>query len=55
MAVSIADVDGCVWQLTNDLHMSGSHRQYLFRVSQGFERNAMVGFRCMKDGERVDR
>lgn len=25
------------------------YRQYLLRVSQGFERNATVGFRCMKD------
>ncbi|MBA4850235.1 formylglycine-generating enzyme family protein [Emticicia sp. BO119] len=26
-----------------------SHRQHLLRVSQGFERNATVGFRCVKD------
>jgi formylglycine-generating enzyme required for sulfatase activity len=25
------------------------YRQYLLRVSQGFERNSTVGFRCMKD------
>jgi gamma-glutamyl hercynylcysteine S-oxide synthase len=25
------------------------YRQYLLRVSEGFERNATVGFRCMKD------
>lgn len=25
------------------------YRQYLLRVSQGFERNATVGFRCVKD------
>lgn len=25
------------------------YRQYLLRVSQGFERNATVGFRCIKD------
>jgi len=25
------------------------YRQFLLRVSQGFERNATVGFRCMKD------
>ncbi len=25
------------------------YRQYLLRVSQGFERNATVGFRCMRD------
>jgi formylglycine-generating enzyme required for sulfatase activity len=27
------------------------YRQYLLRVSQGFERNATVGFRCVKDVE----
>jgi iron(II)-dependent oxidoreductase len=72
------DLVGCVWQLTNDLYMSGSHRyimmkggsyfkpssswwyvqsgprelhyrQYLLRVSPGFERNATVGLRCVKD------
>jgi formylglycine-generating enzyme required for sulfatase activity len=26
-----------------------THRQHLLRVSQGFERNATVGFRCVKD------
>lgn len=26
------------------------YKQYLLRVSQGFERNATVGFRCLKDG-----
>ena len=25
------------------------YRQYLLRVSQGFERNSTVGFRCVKD------
>ena len=74
----LQDLTGCVWQLTNDLYMSGSYRyimmkggsyykpssswwyvqggprelhyrQYLLRVSQGFERNATVGFRCVKD------
>lgn len=74
----VQDLVGCVWQLTNDLYMQGSHRyimmkggsffkptgswwyvqggprelhyrQYLLRVSQGFERNATVGFRCVKD------
>ena len=25
------------------------YRQHLLRVSQGFERNATVGFRCVKD------
>jgi gamma-glutamyl hercynylcysteine S-oxide synthase len=74
----VYDLVGCVWQLTNDLYMSGSHkyiimkggsyfkpssswwyvqggprelhyRQFLLRVSQGFERNATVGFRCLKD------
>ncbi|ULQ51857.1 formylglycine-generating enzyme family protein [Flavihumibacter fluvii] len=76
----LQDLVGCVWQLTNDQYMSGSHRyiimkggsffkpssswwyvqggpkelyyrQYLLRVSQGFERNATVGFRCLKDSE----
>ena len=27
------------------------YRQYLLRVSQGFERNATVGFRCVRDAE----
>lgn len=27
------------------------YRQFLLRVSQGFERNATVGFRCVKDAE----
>ena len=27
------------------------YRQYLLRVSQGFERNATVGFRCVKDAK----
>jgi formylglycine-generating enzyme required for sulfatase activity len=72
------DLVGCVWQLTNDLYMTGNYnylmmkggsyfkpanswwyvqggprelhyRQYLLRVSQGFERNATVGFRCVQD------
>lgn len=76
----LQDLVGCVWQLTNDLYMSGSHRyimmkggsyfkpssswwyvqggprelhyrQFLLRVSQGFERNATVGFRCVQDKE----
>lgn len=74
----LEDLVGCVWQLTNDLYVSGSYRyiimkggsyfspssswwyvqsgprelhyrQYLLRVSPGFERNATVGFRCVKD------
>lgn len=74
----LQDLTGCVWQLTNDLYMSGSYRyimmkggsyfkpssswwyvqggprelhyrQFLLRVNQGFERNATVGFRCVKD------
>lgn len=74
----LEDLVGCVWQLTNDVYMQGSHRyimmkggsyfkpsgswwyvqggprelhyrQYLLRVSQGFERNSTVGFRCVKD------
>jgi formylglycine-generating enzyme required for sulfatase activity len=76
----LQDLVGSLWQLTNDLYMSGSHRylmlkggsyfkpsgswwyvqggprelhyrQHLLRVSQGFERNATVGFRCVKDAE----
>lgn len=74
----LQDLVGCVWQLTNDEYVSGSHRyiilkggsyfkpsgswwyvqggprelhyrQHLLRVSQGFERNATVGFRCVRD------
>jgi iron(II)-dependent oxidoreductase len=74
----LQDLVGCVWQMTNDVYVSGSYRyimmkggsyfkpssswwyvqggprelhyrQYLLRVSQGFERNATVGFRCVKD------
>jgi iron(II)-dependent oxidoreductase len=77
----LQDLVGCVWQLTNDLYMSGSYRyimmkggsyfkpssswwyvqggprelhyrQFLLRVSPGFERNATVGFRCVKDREK---
>jgi gamma-glutamyl hercynylcysteine S-oxide synthase len=73
----LQDLVGCVWQLTNDVYMSGSYRyillkggsyfkpssswwyvqsgprelhyrQFLLRVSPGFERNGTVGFRCMK-------
>jgi formylglycine-generating enzyme required for sulfatase activity len=73
----LQDLVGCVWQLTNDVYMSGSYRyiilkggsyfkpssswwyvqsgprelhyrQFLLRVSQGFERNGTVGFRCVK-------
>jgi gamma-glutamyl hercynylcysteine S-oxide synthase len=76
----IADLSGCVWQLTNDWYQSDTYqyiimkggsyykpggswwyvqggpkplhyRQMLLRVSQGFERNATVGFRCVKDAE----
>jgi len=28
-----------------------TYRQYLLRVSEGFERNATVGFRCVRDAE----
>lgn len=74
----LEDLVGSVWQLTNDLYVSGSYRyvlmkggsfynpssswwyvqggprelhyrQFLLRVSPGFERNATVGFRCMAD------
>lgn len=73
----LEDLVGCVWQLTNDVYMSGSYRyiilkggsyfkpssswwyvqggprelhyrQFLLRVSPGFERNGTVGFRCAK-------
>ncbi|MBT4410103.1 MAG: SUMF1/EgtB/PvdO family nonheme iron enzyme, partial [Bacteroidetes bacterium] len=30
------------------------YRQMLLRVSRGFERNATVGFRCIKDAEVKD-
>ncbi len=72
------DLVGCVWQLTNDVYETASHRyiimkggsyfrpssswwyvqsgprelhyrQFLLRVSNGFERNATVGFRCVAD------
>ncbi len=75
---ALSGLSGLVWQLTNDVYMSGSYRyimmkggsnfkpssswwyvqggpkepdyrQYLLRVSEGFERNATVGFRCVKD------
>ncbi len=74
----LQDLVGSVWQLTNDLYVSGSYRyvmmkggsyfnpssswwyvqggprelhyrQFLLRVSPGFERNATVGFRCVQD------
>lgn len=74
----LQDLTGCVWQLTNDLYITGnyqyiilkggsyfkpssswwyvqggprelSYQQFLLRVDQGFERNATVGFRCVKD------
>jgi formylglycine-generating enzyme required for sulfatase activity len=74
----LQDLVGSVWQLTNDIYLSGSYRyiimkggsyfkpssswwyvqggprelhyrQQLLRVSQGFERNATIGFRCIKD------
>jgi formylglycine-generating enzyme required for sulfatase activity len=74
----LQDLVGCVWQLTNDLYVTGNYsyimmkggsyfkpssswwyvqggprelhyRQYLLRISEGFERNSTVGFRCVKD------
>lgn len=74
----LEDLVGSVWQLTNDMYVSGSYRyvmmkggsfynpssswwyvqggprelhyrQFLLRVSPGFERNATVGFRCVAD------
>ncbi|HVS97269.1 MAG TPA: SUMF1/EgtB/PvdO family nonheme iron enzyme [Puia sp.] len=80
----LQDLVGCVWQLTNDVYLSGNYRyiilkggsyyrpsgswwyvqggpreltyrQFLLRVSPGFERNATVGFRCVRDISRVIR
>jgi formylglycine-generating enzyme required for sulfatase activity len=77
-AFGLMDLVGCVWQLTNDVYETASHRyiimkggsyfkpssswwyvqggprelhyrQFLLRVSSGFERNATVGFRCLAD------
>ncbi|HUR10437.1 MAG TPA: SUMF1/EgtB/PvdO family nonheme iron enzyme [Flavitalea sp.] len=77
-AYGLQDLVGSVWQLTNDLYMTGNYeyimlkggsyfkpssswwyvqggprelhyRQFLLRVSPGFERNATVGFRCVRD------
>lgn len=79
----LQDLVGSVWQLTNDVYMSGSYRyimmkggsyfkpssswwyvqggprelhyrQMLLRVSEGFERNATVGFRCAKEQSGVE-
>ncbi|MCP1384506.1 formylglycine-generating enzyme family protein [Runella salmonicolor] len=76
--VRLNDVQGVVWQLTNDEYQAGqyryimlkggsyfkpesswwyvqggpqplTHQQILLRVSEGFERNATVGFRCVRD------
>jgi gamma-glutamyl hercynylcysteine S-oxide synthase len=75
---TLNDLQGIVWQLTNDEYQVGNyryimlkggssfkptsswwyvqggsqpltHQQILLRVSQGFERNATVGFRCVRD------
>ncbi|MFN8345850.1 MAG: formylglycine-generating enzyme family protein [Spirosomataceae bacterium] len=72
------DLQGVVWQLTDDEYQAGQyryimlkggsyfkptsswwyvqggtqpipHQQILLRVSEGFERNATVGFRCVRD------
>jgi iron(II)-dependent oxidoreductase len=77
-SVRLKDVQGVVWQLTNDEYQAGqyryimlkggsyfkpesswwyvqggpqslTHQQILLRVSEGFERNATVGFRCVRD------
>jgi len=77
-STSLQDLKGCVWQLTNDVYMTGNYRyiilkggsdyrpggswwyvqggpheltyrQFLLRVGPGFERNATVGFRCVRD------
>ncbi|MBS1606154.1 MAG: SUMF1/EgtB/PvdO family nonheme iron enzyme [Bacteroidetes bacterium] len=74
----LEDLVGCVWQMTDDVYMTGNYRyvilkggsyfrpsgswwyvqggpreltyrQFLLRVSQGFERNGTVGFRCVRD------
>ncbi|NBB19427.1 SUMF1/EgtB/PvdO family nonheme iron enzyme [Runella sp. CRIBMP] len=76
--VGLKDLQGVVWQLTNDEYQAGqyryimlkggsyfkpesswwyvqggpqpfTHQQILLRVSEGFERNATVGFRCVRD------
>ncbi len=76
--LDLRNLYGNVWQLTNDLYETASHRyiilkggswfnptssnwyvqggpkdaayrQFLLRVSNGFERNATVGFRCVAD------
>ncbi|WP_428658827.1 formylglycine-generating enzyme family protein [Runella sp.] len=75
---TLNDLQGVVWQLTNDEYQVGqyryimlkggsyfkplsswwyvqggaqplTHQQILLRVSEGFERNATVGFRCVRD------
>lgn len=75
---TLNDLQGVVWQLTDDEYDVGqyryimlkggssfkptsswwyvqggpqplTHQQILLRVSQGFERNATVGFRCVRD------
>lgn len=77
----LLDLVGCVWQLTDDVYMTGhykyiilkggsyyrpsgswwyvqggprelTYRQFLLRISPGFERNATVGFRCVRDINR---
>lgn len=74
----LQNLQGVVWQLTNDEYQVGNyryimlkggsafkptsswwyaqggsqpltHQQILLRVSEGFERNATVGFRCVRD------
>lgn len=78
LPVGLKDLQGVVWQLTNDEYQAGqyryimlkggsyfkpesswwyvqggpqpfTHQQILLRVSEGFERNATVGFRCVRD------
>lgn len=75
---TLNQLQGVVWQLTNDEYHTGqyryimlkggsyfkpesswwyvqggpqplTHQQILLRVSEGFERNATVGFRCVRD------
>lgn len=74
----LKNLQGVVWQLTNDEYQTGqyryimlkggssfkptsswwyvqggaqplTHQQILLRVSEGFERNATVGFRCVRE------
>jgi formylglycine-generating enzyme required for sulfatase activity len=39
------------WWYVQGGPQSADHTQMLLRVTDGFERNATVGFRCVKDSE----